>query len=74
MAYIIKRKLLSGLGEADNADISALLQHTQGDAGGGGGGGGGGVGVGSSFLDILIVNHLVVKRTLKIPVGEDKFR
>lgn len=70
MAYIIKRKLLSGLDEADNSAISVLLQNTQGGAGGGGGG----VGVGSSFLDTLIVNHLVAVKTIKIPVGEDKFR
>ena len=71
MTYIVKRKLLSGLGVADNTDVSVLLQHTQSSAGGGGGGG---VGGGSVSFDTLIVNHLVALKTIKIPVGTDKFR
>ena len=64
MSYIVKRKFQGALGDnVDNAQMSSLLQHIQTSTGG----------IVGTY-DELIVNHLVVKKTLKIPFGVDKYR
>ena len=63
MTYIIKRKLRGVLGDdVDTGEMGALIQHIQDNPV-------------SSVLsqDTLIVNHLVVKKTFKQPVGTDKY-
>ena len=62
--YVIKRKLRGALGDdADNQDMASLIQHIQTNP------------VASvQSQDTLIVNHLIVRKTLKIPVGTDKYK
>lgn len=64
MTYIIKRKFQGALGDdTDNQDMANLVQHIQSNP----------VSQVLSY-DTLIVNHLVVKKTVKIPVGTDKYK
>lgn len=68
MPYIIKRKFQGLLGDdVDNSQMSALVQHIQTST----------EGLTlpqASLMDTLIVNHLVVKRTLKIPARTDGYK
>lgn len=61
MSYVIKRKFRGLLGdEVDNSQLSSFIQHIQTST----------EGLtlsGTSQMDTLTVNHLIVKRTLKIP-------
>ena len=60
MTYVIKRKFQGLLGDdVDNSQMSPFIQLP--------------VTI-PSQMDSLTVNHLVVKQTLKIPVGVDKFK
>lgn len=64
MTYIIKRKFRGALGDdVDNAGMTTLIQHIQGTTAG-------------QVLDqdSLTVNHLIVRKTMKIPVGTDKYK
>ena len=64
MTYIIKRKLRATLGDdVDSSDMASLVQHIQTSTTG-------------QILDqdTLTVNHLVVRKTMKIPVGTDKYK
>ena len=68
MTYVIKRKLRGLLGdEVDNSQLSTFIQHTQTSTGGL-------VLSGTSLMDSLTVNHLIVVKTLKKPVGTDKYK
>jgi len=68
MTYIIKRKFQSLLGnDVDNSDMTTFVQHVQDSSAGI-------VQTLPSLMDNLTVNHLVVKKTLKIPVGTDKYK
>ena len=63
MTYIIKRKFQGALGDdVDSSEMAALVQHIQTSTSG-------------LVLDYdsLTVNHLVVKKTMRIPVGTDKY-
>ena len=64
MTYIVKRKLQGALGDnADNEDMASLIQHIQSNPPGL-----------TSSQDTLILNHLVVRKTMKIPIGTDKYK
>ena len=67
MTYVIKRKLRGLLGDVDNSQMTSFVQHVQTST----------EGLtlsGTSLIDSLTVNHLVVMQTLKIPVGTDKYK
>ena len=68
MSYIIKRKFRGLLGDdVDNSEMGAFIQHVQDSTAG--------IVVSvPSLMDSLTVNHLVVMKTLKIPVGTDKYK
>ena len=67
MSYIIKRKFQGLLGdEVDNSQLSTFVQHIQTSTDGL-------VLSGTSLMDNLTVNHLVVVKTNKIPKGTDKY-
>ncbi|KKL59636.1 hypothetical protein LCGC14_2213340 [marine sediment metagenome] len=68
MTYIIKRKFRGLLGDdVDNSQMASFIQHVQDS--------GAGLTVTlPSLMDSLTVNHLVVKRTLKIPALTDGYR
>ena len=60
MTYVIKRKFQGLLGDdVDNSQMAPFIQLP--------------VTI-PSQMDSLTVNHLVVKQTLKIPVGTDKYK
>ena len=64
MTYIVKRKFQGALGDdTNNSDMANLLQHIQSNPP-----------LSVVSQDTLILNHLIVKKTLKIPVGTDKYR
>lgn len=83
MTYIIKRKLQSAVGGVGTtgdtgatgaagigggiSGLSSLIQHIQISTEGL-------VLSGSNQMDTLIVNHLVVQRTLKIPARTDGYK
>ena len=68
MSYVIKRKFRGLLGDdVDNSQMAAFIQQVQDS-------GAGIVQTLPSLMDSLTVNHLVVKRTLKIPIGTDKYK
>ena len=68
MSYVIKRKFQGLLGDdVDNSQMGTFVQHIQTSTEGI-------VLSGTSLMDTLTVNHLVVKKTLKIPAGTDKYR
>lgn len=68
MTYIIKRKFRGLLGDdVDNSQLSSFVQHVQTSTEGITFGG-------TSQMDTLTVNHLVVRKTMKIPVGTDKYK
>ena len=68
MTYVIKRKFQGLLGdEVDNSQMATFVQQVQTNVGETTGGV-------ISDLDTLIVNHLVVKKTMRIPVGTDKYK
>ena len=67
MSYIIKRKFQGLLGEVDNSDMAAFVQHVQTSTAGI-------ILTGNSVIDTLTVNHLIVKRTLKIPARTDGYK
>ena len=68
MTYVIKRKFQGLLGDdVDNSQMASFVQHVQTSTEGL-------VLSGTSLMDSLTVNHLVVKRTLKIPAGTDKYK
>ena len=68
MTYVIKRKFQGLLGDdVDNSQLSSFIQHTQTSTEGL-------VLSGTSLMDTLTVNHLVVRKTMKIPVGTDKYK
>ena len=67
MTYIIKRKFQGLLGDdVDNSQLSTFIQHVQTSTDGL-------VLSGTSLMDNLTVNHLVVVKTNKIPKGTDKY-
>ena len=64
MTYIVKRKFQGALGDdVDNAEMASLVQHIQESTGG----------LVLNY-DELTVNHLIVRKTMKIPVGTDKYK
>lgn len=64
MTYIIKRKFQGALGDnVDNAEMASLIQHIQTST----------TGLVLNY-DELTVNHLVVRKTFKQPVGTDKYK
>ena len=68
MTYVIKRKFQGLLGDdVDNSQMTSIVQQVQTS-------GAGIVQTLPSLMDSLTVNHLVVKQTLKIPVGTDKYK
>ncbi len=68
MSYIIKRKFRAPLGkDVDTKQVSSLVQHIQTSTEGI-------VTTLPGLMDSLTVNHLVVKKTLKIPAGTDKYK
>ena len=68
MTYIIKRKFRGLLGDdVDNSQITSFVQQIQTSTEGL-------VLSGTSLMDTLTVNHLVVNKTLKIPFGTDKYK
>ncbi len=68
MTYVIKRKFQGLLGDdVDNSQLGSFVQHVQTSTEGL-------VLTGTSLMDTLTVNHLVVKKTMKIPVGTDKYK
>lgn len=68
MSYVIKRKFRGLLGDdVDNTEMAAFVQHVQTST----------TGVTLSvpaLMDSLTVNDLVVMKTMKIPVGTDKYK
>ncbi|KKN62193.1 hypothetical protein LCGC14_0514720 [marine sediment metagenome] len=68
MTYVIKRKFRGLLGDdVDNSQMTSFIQHVQtSDAGV--------TQTLPSLMDSLTVNHLVVKRTLKIPARTDGYK
>ena len=73
MSYVIKRKLQSAISGGDSgvgtstASLSTLIQHIQTSTAG--------LTVTTpSLLDTLTVNHLIVRRTLKIPARTDGYK
>ena len=68
MSYVIKRKFRGLLGDdVDNSQMASFIQHVQTST----------EGLtlsGTSQMDTLTVNHLVVKRTLKIPARTDGYK
>jgi len=68
VSYIIKRKFRGLLGDdVDNSQIATFVQHIQSS----------GAGLTlplTSTMDTLIVNHLIVKRTLKISARTDGYK
>lgn len=68
MTYVIKRKFRGLLGDdVDNSQMASFIQHVQTSTAG--------VTIAvPSLLDSLTVNHLVVQKTMKIPVGTDKYK
>lgn len=65
---MIKRKFQGLLGDdVDNSQLGSFVQHVQTSTEGL-------VLTGTSLMDTLTVNHLVVKKTMKIPVGTDKYK
>ena len=68
MTYIIKRKFQGLLGDdVDNSQMGSFIQHIQTSTEGL-------VLSGTSLMDSLTVNHLVVIKTNKIPFGTDKYK
>ncbi len=66
MTYIIKRKFRGLFGDdVDNSQLASLTQHIQTSTDG--------LVLSQSLFDTLTVNHLIVIRTNKIPVGTDKY-
>ena len=64
MTYIIKRKFQGALGDdVDSSDMASLVQHIQTSTTG--------LVLNS---DELTVNHLIVLKTSKQPVGTDKYK
>ena len=65
---MIKRKFRGLLGDdVDNSQMTSFIQQVQTS-------GAGIVQTLPSLMDSLTVNHLVVKKTMKIPVGTDKYK
>lgn len=68
MSYVIKRKLRGLLGDdVDSSQMSTFIQHVQTST----------EGLtlsGTSLMDSLTVNHLVVVKTLKIPALTDGYK
>ena len=68
MSYVIKRKFQGLLGdEADSTQLNSFIQHIQTSSEGI-------VTTLPGLMDTLTVNHLIVKKTMKIPVGTDKYK
>ena len=68
MTYIIKRKFRGLLGDdVDNSQITSFVQQIQTSTEGL-------VLSGTSLMDTLTVNHLVVTKTLKIPARTDGYK
>ena len=68
MTYIIKRKFRGLLGDdVDNSQMATFIQHVQDSTAGI-------VQTLPSLMDNLTVNHLVVKKTMRIPFGTDKYK
>ncbi len=64
MTYIVKRKFQGALGDdVDGSEMAALMQHIQTSTGG----------LVLNY-DELTVNHLIVRKTNKIPIGTDKYK
>ena len=68
MSYVIKRKFRGLLGdEVDNSQMATFVQHVQISTEGL-------VTSVPSLMDTLTVNHLVVKKTMRVPIGTDKYK
>ena len=68
MTYIIKRKFRGLLGDdVDNSQMASFIQHVQDS-------GAGLIVTLPSLMDNLTINHLVVRKTMKIPALTDGFK
>jgi len=68
LTYIIKRKFRGLFGDdVDNSQMASFIQHVQDS-------GAGLIVTLPSLMDNLTINHLVVRKTMKIPALTDGFK